>query len=596
MQLDFSFVPVRYIDEKLKELGNLFPAYNSIAEAVRSREDNSLSTFAPLKKRRVSMLRLDNLPGRLKREYEAVKKKVSKEDAARLKKRQEAEEDATLDKKAFDEGDTKECECCFSDAVIRKMIHCDGDEPHFFCYECLQRHVQAQLDLQKHNILCMAGCKAGFSRSSKLRCLTKDIFARLERLQQQSELREANVPGLEACPFCDFAAILPPIEEDKEFRCEHPDCKVVSCRLCKCRSHIPKTCEQAKKEHGIDERHIVEEEMTKALIRTCKKCKIAILKTEGCNKIVCSRCGAFICDVCGKDISRESYGHFGPGKCAQYDTGGATNRESKRVQEAEKAAKAKVRAENPNISEADLEIKFSEAVKEREKRFVKGGYDPAARIALMEGMVLNNADRHRENQLHALRQRLQTINRQFHGIQNNRAGAAQGAYDGFGQPVNNNGPDFHFNERDAGLNVAEAPLGFPRADGRLTEEFERRLTAVRTELNQARENAAPRDRAEVERRPGEPGNLARRREERLNANHLPTPDLNIQPFPERQPGPRNDLLFGTAIQNHGGLANQGNLPQHTLSQLYPPRAPLQRDDGRRRRHLHHHNHDEVRFW
>ena len=358
-----------------------------------------------------NMMRIFDPSGRMQKEYSTAKRRLQKENATRAKQKRDAEEDAALDKKAYEQGETKECECCFTDAVLRKMVHCDGENPHFFCVECVQGHVKAQLDYQKYHIQCMASadCKGEFSRASKQKCLDKETFTRLERVQQQAELREANVPGLETCPFCDFAAICPPIEEDKEFRCEHPDCKMVSCRLCRNKSHVPKTCEESKKEHGIEERHIVEEEMTKALIRTCSKCKVAILKTEGCNKIICSRCGAYICDVCGKDISKDGYSHFGPNKCAQYDYGanGATTRENLRVQEAEKAARAKVRADNPDISDADLEIKFSDAVKEREGRF--GNHTrPEERIALMEGMFLENDNvAERIAALHGMRQRLQ---------------------------------------------------------------------------------------------------------------------------------------------------------------------------------------------
>ena len=392
---DFPTVPTKFIKEKLEEHKNLYPAYRAVVDAIRAREDRQVLTYEPLKKRRTTRdMGIFDPSGRIQREYNAVKKCINKENAARAKKRQDAEEDAALDKKAFEEGETKECECCFTDVVLRKMVHCEGDVPHFFCIVCVKGYVKAQLDYEKYQILCMAGCDSGFSRSSKLKCLDKETFIRLERVQQQAELREANVPGLETCPFCDFAAICPPIEEDKEFRCAHPECQMISCRLCRAKSHLPKSCEENKRDHGIEERHIVEEEMTKALIRTCPKCKVAILKTEGCNKVICSRCGAYICDVCGKDISKDGYSHFGPNKCAQYDHGanGGVVRENVRVQEAEKAAKAKIRSENPDISEADLEIKFSDAVKARDDQLGRHTTDAADRIALMEGILFHNQD------------------------------------------------------------------------------------------------------------------------------------------------------------------------------------------------------------
>ena len=69
-----------------------------------------------------------------------------------------------------------------------------------------------------------SGCKATYSRKEKQRALDAKTLETLERLQQQAELKLANMTGLESCPFCDFAAICPPVEVDKEFRCGNPEC------------------------------------------------------------------------------------------------------------------------------------------------------------------------------------------------------------------------------------------------------------------------------------------------------------------------------------------------------------------------------------
>lgn len=84
----------------------------------------------------------------------------------------------------------------------------------------------------------------------------------------------AGLDNLTSCPFCPYAAEYPPAELDKEFRCENPDCKAVSCRLCKQKSHVPMSCEEVVRgEEASSARRKIEEAMSAAVIRTCNKCK-----------------------------------------------------------------------------------------------------------------------------------------------------------------------------------------------------------------------------------------------------------------------------------------------------------------------------------
>ena len=154
----------------------------------------------------------------------------------------------------------------------------------------------------------------------------------------------------------------------------------VSCRLCKAKSHIPLSCDEFKKENGISERRIIEEARTEALIRTCGKCKVRILKEDGCNKVICTKCYAVLCDYCGKDISKQMYNHFDgqgrappgvntddkSGKCPLYDE--SHKRKDQQVDKAEKEAMAKVRAEHPDLSEEDLKIKFAKGLQSSSNR------------------------------------------------------------------------------------------------------------------------------------------------------------------------------------------------------------------------------------
>lgn len=106
---------------------------------------------------------------------------------------------------------------------------------------------------------------------------------------------------------------------------------------------------------------------TAAVIKNCV-CGRPIVKSDGCNKVRCY-CGRTICDYCGEDVTNSGYNHYaGEGgiqhrvgrKCPLYDDN--TKRNDKNAKAAEERAKKKIREENPDLSEADLEIKFKKDV------------------------------------------------------------------------------------------------------------------------------------------------------------------------------------------------------------------------------------------
>ena len=303
----------------------------------------------------------------LKREILAARKVRRKEEANQKTKMEVSAAAAAKEKEYRDRGEIMDCGTCCDDYPTYNFVHCDGDCPHFLCFGCLQRYTDTEIGNQRYKLNCLddSGCTATYSRKERQRALDPKSFDTLERLQQQAELKLANMAGLENCPFCDFAAICPPVQTDREFRCRNPECEKISCRLCRKDSHIPMSCKEYKESLGVDERHAVEEAMTKALLKTCPKCSKQILKQDGCNKIICF-CGGMLCDYCGKDITKEGYQHFeGPSqskskKCPTHDN--FHERRKAEVNKAEAEAIKKAREENPNLTEEQLKLKFSKAV------------------------------------------------------------------------------------------------------------------------------------------------------------------------------------------------------------------------------------------
>ena len=134
---------------------------------------------------------------------------------------------------------------------------------------------ETEVGLSKYDLTCMSmdQCSAGFSQDQRSLFLDTNMQVALERIEQETMLRLAGIENLETCPFCPYAAEYPPVEVNKEFRCENPDCEEVSCRLCRKLTHIPKSCAEAELENGHSARRTIEEAMSSAMIRKCNKCK-----------------------------------------------------------------------------------------------------------------------------------------------------------------------------------------------------------------------------------------------------------------------------------------------------------------------------------
>lgn len=228
--------------------------------------------------------------------------------------------------------------------------------------------------MTQYELTCMStsGCNASFSMSQRKLFLDEKLIAALDRIEYEAVLRLSGIENLEQCPFCPFVAEYPPIEEDREFRCANTDCRVVSCRLCKESTHIPRSCEEMAREKGGSARLAIEEAMSQALIRKCNKCQTPFIKEYGCNKMACTRpgCGNIQCYVCSKSCE---YNHFDDasrggkaGNCPLFDS--QDKRHEEEVSLAEAAARQKVSEQNPHIDRNLLQFHMSQQVVDDEAR------------------------------------------------------------------------------------------------------------------------------------------------------------------------------------------------------------------------------------
>jgi hypothetical protein len=292
-------------------------------------------------------------------EIQAAKQKLEREAIKHSNDAELADNEAANLEQHRLNNDLIECQVCFDDEIpLNRAVACDGEVAHFFCYGCVCQLASTQVGMMKHEMLCMhqSGCKADLNANGVGKAVPRKILDRLALNQQQADIAAAGIEGLEQCPHCEFKAVLDPVELLAVFQCFNPECRRTTCRKCHEDAHVPKSCEEVKKDRGLSARHRVEEARTESMLRPCPKCKVKIIKDIGCNKMVC-RCGCMICYVCKADITQSGYNHFHSGKCPLHDdAGGIARRHDAEANEAERKAIAAAREEDGDLDEDLLRI------------------------------------------------------------------------------------------------------------------------------------------------------------------------------------------------------------------------------------------------
>ncbi|OLN98060.1 E3 ubiquitin-protein ligase RNF216-like protein 2, partial [Colletotrichum chlorophyti] len=375
LQQDFPRVRATSVQKVLIENRNhLLPAYLAIEKALREADGDNPPWRLQMKKT-CTPIEPQFISGRLEETIASItdpdaRRALEELRAVRLVTQaaahqrmdqalHDAQEAENLEK-ARQEGTLSECGCCFGEFAQNRMVHCSNeDKDHFFCIECARRNAETVIGISKYELVCMSmdGCAAGFSHSQRQKFLDEHLTAALDRIEYEAVLRMSGIENLETCPFCPYAAEYPPVEHNREFKCDNPECEVISCRLCREETHIPKTCEEAARESGIGARREIEEAMSAALIRKCNKCGTPFIKELGCNKMTCTRagCGNIQCYVCSKSCD---YSHFDDksrggkaGNCPLFDKDGVDVRHHNEVEEAELKARQKILESNPKLDE-----------------------------------------------------------------------------------------------------------------------------------------------------------------------------------------------------------------------------------------------------
>lgn len=201
---------------------------------------------------------------------------------------------------------TDSCVICWTEAVEPVHTTCG----HIYCRECFANQASSATDAEIP-LRCIGSegaCKQIFSIADLELMLSSPSFESLLRTCFDSHIR-TRPEEFQYCPTPDCSQIYRPTTTGETFYCA--TCLTPICTTCNVISHEGMNCEEWKEMDSEDNRAFRQYKEEHG-VRDCPNCKMGIEKTEGCNHMECTRCGAHICWFCMETfkLSGECYEHM----------------------------------------------------------------------------------------------------------------------------------------------------------------------------------------------------------------------------------------------------------------------------------------------
>ncbi|CAA0828657.1 NDR1/HIN1-like 8 [Striga hermonthica] len=226
----------------------------------------------------------------------------------------------------------QECCICLSEFAGSEFIKLPCE--HFFCEKCLKSFTSINvMDGTVFKIKCPEPkCDGMIPPGLIKRLLGEKEFERWESLLLEKTLE--SMKDVVYCPRCETGCL-----EDKDHLAQCSKCYYSFCSLCMDKRHVGAECTTPETKlkvlavmfqssHSSNERQNSlspmrwhEQAMINDLLslkeifattKRCPNCSLAIVRSVGCNSMVCRNCGQHFCYRCSKAIS--GYDHFRNGE------------------------------------------------------------------------------------------------------------------------------------------------------------------------------------------------------------------------------------------------------------------------------------------
>ena len=251
-----------------------------------------------------------------------IKDEIAKAESERqLKEKWETEELRKI----------RNCGICFDEFEPDDLIRCDKttyNKQHFSCKECLLGHIDSLLTDGIASVDCaFKGDKCGGVYCEKNIETVITDGEKLEKWKTTYEVSEilkmASICNdYIVCPLCCkwgcIFEIPPGIRQNFYIKCGR--CNEEFCNTCKRKAHGKRSCNElvfeegepiAKKIETID--RLLQDIITNALMHCCTSCGTSYVKLNGCNLIICEKCGGMSCYLCNAKLyikNNSKYTHF----------------------------------------------------------------------------------------------------------------------------------------------------------------------------------------------------------------------------------------------------------------------------------------------